>query len=212
MRNKDTVTILGIIALIYWGIDVINNIFFLNASSWSLWFSSVGIGLTAVGLLTRNAFLLNSLFCALFVGESFWNIGFFSHLLFGKSFMGLTDYLFNADYTTKDFFITSYHIIMIPFLLIGILKEKIIYKLAWLGATGYITILSVLTYFLVGQKETVNCVHTIENCRAFLFFLDKVNNPLRITIGISLATLLLFIPTNYLLVQIVKRLRFLNLQ
>jgi hypothetical protein len=205
MKKIDIITILGIISLIYWCTDIINNVFFIRSSLWSLWFSSVGILFTAIGLLTRNSFLINSLFCALFVVEAFWNIGFFSHFLFQKSFLGLTDYLFDGNYSAKDFIITSYHMLMVPFLLIAMIKEKIIYKTAWVGAAAYTAILCLLTYFFVGHQENVNCVHTLENCESILFFLSSIENPLRVTIGITLATFIIFIPTNYLLVKLAGR-------
>jgi hypothetical protein len=204
MKKLDTVTVLGIISLVYWLFDVVNNNFFLHEATWSLWFSSFGIGLTAIGLLTRNTFLLSSLFCALFVFEMSWNIGFFSHTIFHKSFMGLTDYLFNGNYTTKDFLITSYHISMIPFLLIGIIKEKVVHKTAWIGASLFTAVAVSLTYFFAGPHETTNCVHVIDNCRLFLFYLENVSNPLRSTLGVIIVTLFLFIPTNYALIKFLE--------
>ena len=202
MKKLDSITVLGIISLVYWLFDIINNNFFLHEATWSLWFSSVGIGLTAIGLLTRNTFLLNSLFCALFVVEMSWNIGFFSHLIFHKSFMGLTDYLFTGNYSTKDFLITSYHVFMIPFLFIGIIKEKVIHKTAWIGACIFTAVAASLTYFFAGPHDTTNCVHVIDNCRTFLFYLDHFSNPMRTILGIVLITIVVFIPTNYMLLKL----------
>lgn len=204
MKRIDLVTLLGIISLVYWFVDVFNNIFLLHDSSGSLWFSSVGNGMTGVALLTRNVFLLSSLFCALFVVELGWNIGFFSHLLFHKSFMGFTDYLFYENYTAKDFLITSYHIFIIPFLLIGILYQKRVHTKAWMGAVLFTGVISFLTYFIGGPQARVNCVHSLQNCHTFLFFLEHVANPLRTMLGIIVMTILLFIPTNYLLVKLVR--------
>jgi hypothetical protein len=204
MKKFDIVTILGIISLVYWCIDVFNNVFSLHAPLWSLWFSSVGIGLTAVALLTRNTFMLSSLFCALFVVELSWNIGFFSHLLFHKSFLGLTDYLFSGYYSEKDFIITSYHTVMLPFLLIGIWKGKTVHTHAWIGAAIFTAALTFFTYFLAGTHENTNCVHVIHDCRAFLFFLEPISNPLRTMVGVFLMTVILFIPTNYALMKFIK--------
>jgi hypothetical protein len=204
MKNLDIITVLGIISLAYWLFDVINNIFFLHEAVWSLWFSSVGIGLTAIGLLTRNTFLLSSLFCALFVVEMSWNIGFFSHVLFHKSFMGMTDYLFIGSYTMKDFLITSYHVVMLPFLLAAIIREKAVHKMAWIGAAVFSAGVLTLTYFFAGPRDTINCVHTLDNCKAFLFFLDHISNPMRTILGIAVMTIVVYIPTNYLLIKLIK--------
>lgn len=205
MKRVDLVTFLGIISLTYWIIDVINN-YFIHHTVWSLWISSVGIGLTAVSLLTRNTFMMTSLFCALFIVESFWTIGFFSHFFFKTSLMGLTDYLFDGRHSTTDFIITSYHIFMVPFLFIGILKEKIVHKKAWAGAALFAGVLCFFTYLLAEQHETINCVHSIEKCKPFLSFLENTTNPIRTALGVMTATLFLFIPTNYLLVKLGEKL------
>jgi hypothetical protein len=204
LRKFDIVTVLGIISLGYWVIDIFNNIFLLHEATGSLWFSSAGIGMTGLALLTRNGFLLSSLFCALFVVETGWNVGFFSHMLFHRSFMGFTDYLFNGTYTTKDFWITSYHIIMIPFIVTGLVKQKVVYKSAWIGALVFSSVLAMLTYFFAPSWETANCVHAFDNCRIVLFFIANMTNPLRTVVGVILATVLMYIPTNYLLLKALK--------
>lgn len=206
MKKPDTLTTLGIIALIYWAIDVFNN-YFIHHTVWSLWISSVGIGLTALSLLTRNTFLMTSLFSALFIVESFWSIGFFSHALFNTSLWGLTDYLFDGTHSRTDFLITSYHLLIVPFLFIGILKERALHSRAWLGAAVFAGALAAITYFLAGQHENVNCVHTVEKCKPFMTFLEDTANPLRTALGIMIATFFLFLPTNYLLMKLMRRLR-----
>ena len=117
----------------------------------------------------------------------------------------MTDYLFDGKYAQKDFLITSYHAVIIPFLLVGILKEKVVHKKAWIGAALFTTIVTFLTYVLVDSHETTNCVHRIDNCRPFIFYLEFVANPLRTALGIAIATVFLFIPTNYLLIKIIKK-------
>jgi hypothetical protein len=156
----------------------------------------------------RNTFLLSSLFCALFVVETSWNIGFFSHVLFHKSFMGLTDYLFTGSYAFKDFLITTYHIVMLPFILTALFLQKAIHKKAWVGALLFTTGVILLTYLFAGPHDTTNCVRNLHNCKAVLFFLENISNPLRTILGITIMTVAIFIPTNYMLVKLVKSFRY----
>jgi len=206
--RKDILVYIGFLCLLIWSLDFLNIVFLIHKPQYLLWLSSVGLLATAIALIKRDSFLIFVLFCSLFVFEAIWSIGFLSRLLFNIPIPGVVDYAFEPTYATKDFILTLYHLLIPSALLIGFIKQKKVYKYGWLFALFYTSILVFLTYFFVNKVENVNCVHTITYCRSFIPFLYKFDNPIRIYIGLLMATVFVFIPTNYTLYRIGKYLKW----
>lgn len=197
---------LGLILLLTWIIDAFNIVFLHHKPHSLLWYSNAGLLATSIALLTRNSLLVFILFCALFVVEFLWGIGFLS-LLFLHKIPGI-NVGFEFYYLPKDFILTMYHFLIPPVLLFGVFQLKRVYKHAWIGALVYSTTLILLTYFFVTPEKSVNCVHIINHCRIFAPFLFNIENPTRIYVGLTLITLFIYIPSNYFLYKIGKRLKW----
>ena len=207
-QSTNVVFYLGLLCLSVWIADFINIIFFVNKAVTLLWYSNVGLLATAIALLRKDSRLIFTLFCALFVIEGIWGVGFFSLFLFNKAIPGVADYAFAPSYSTKDFIFSLYHILTPIALLIAVVKFRKIYKHGWVGATVFASTLIFITYFFVDKAQNVNCVHTLSHCRSFLSFLYTFSNPSRLFLGLIFVTVVVYIPTNYILYQIGKRLRW----
>lgn len=195
--KKDVAFWLGVFCFGYYLINL-GNVFLAHKPEWLLWYSSAGLLFSAIAILTRNSFLLTSMFCALFVIESIWSIGFFSLLIFHKSLYGMVEYAFSPAFPRKDFYIGLYHVLIPISLLWGVAANKI-NKYGWLGATLYAGILATATYIFSNPSENINCAFSAKRCVSFLSIFMSLSGPFRIIIGLAMMSLLLFIPTNYVL-------------
>lgn len=200
--KRDSLFFLGVLMFSFWFADTIYKTFVLHAPLRTLWFSSAGLGVTTLALFTRSSFLITSMFSALTVIEGVWDVGFFSQLLFHKKISGVAEYAFASNYPKWEFFITLYHLLIIPVIIFALIKVKKIHKFGWLGATLFTSIVVFLTYFLVQSPENINCIKTIDYCQTFFRPLYRFDNPLRIFVGIFVATLFLYLPLNLILIRV----------
>jgi hypothetical protein len=204
MKNR-VLVYLGMVCFFVWVIDVINNIFYVHKPEYLLWYSTFGLLLTGISLMTQNKKLIAISFCAFFVIELVWDLGFLLKLFIHVTIPGVAEYMFASTYKRKDFLISLYHLLISPSLLLAVIINKEYYKYAWVGALSIATVLAFLTYFFVNPHEQVNCVHTINYCRTFIPFLNTIHNPLRIFVGLFLATVVIYIPSNYWMLLISKK-------
>lgn len=204
MRKYDILFLLGLFCFIYWFLDFLNIIFLVKKPTYALWFSSIGILMTAISLIRRNPVLIAVTFCTYFVMESVWVLDFLLRVFFQYDFLGLTDYLFEKGYSRKDFIMSMYHIFIPAVLLYAQLLTKTIYKYAWVGSVLYVTTLAAITYFITDKSDIVNCVHKTTKCSGF-FSSNIAPYPYYIFILIALVTLIIYIPTNYILLKVAKK-------
>ena len=204
IEKNSILQIIGAFCMFYWSIDTVNNLFILHNPAWVLWLSSTGFALTGLALVTRNAFLLNSMFCVLFFAETFWIVGYLSLFFFRTNILGIAEYAFSPTFPVKDYIITLYHLLIAPALLIGMFLMRKVYSYAWIGSAGYTATLIALSYFFVDASNGVNCVHNLYYCRDMLAFLSPINLPERLFVGYVLFILVFILPTNYILIKIGK--------
>src|SRR6266571_4734837 len=121
--KRDRVFLMGVAALLFWVADAYSKIVFLHAPYQVLWYSSMGLLCTSIGLLTKNKFLLVTMFCALFPIELAWDISFLSHIVLQRE-LGITSYAFTQNYSRGEFIMTMYHIILVPAILMGVSQVK----------------------------------------------------------------------------------------
>lgn len=197
--------ILGILYVIYWLFDFYYNAIIPHNFSWVLWYSSAGFLLTAIALIIQNELLIYSLFCALFAIEGVWTIDFFYGLLSHKSLLGLTSYIDFINFDISHYYSTFYHPLIPIGLFIAILLIQKIHKYGWVGATLFASILILLTYLFVNPNYQVNCIYSSSPCNNIFSFLYKIKDPYRTFIVLFGLTFFIYIPTNYILVQIKKR-------
>lgn len=205
MKEKHRIVItLGVICLTYWGFDFIANALIPHHFSWLLWYSSAGLLLTGIALITENTFLIYSLFCALFIPEMLWMVDFSGRFLFDKSLFGLTTYTHAISFTKADLYLTLYHFLIPISLLYAVFHTAKSYKYGWIGAIFFATTLFILTYFLVSPHDQVNCIQSFSPCKTVFSFLYAIPNPERIFLALISLVVFIYIPTNFLILRIKK--------
>jgi len=193
---------LGIICIIYWLFDFIFNALLIHNFSWLLWYSSAGLLITGIALVTQNEVLLYSSFCALFIIESLWTVDFLGLFIVHKSLSGLTAYTKALNFTEKDLFLTLYHMLIPLSLFYAIRKTTKIYKYGWIGAVLFSSTLAFLTFFLVNPYDRVNCISNLSNCQSIFSFFYKINNPYRIFAALFMLLIFVYLPTNYMVIKV----------
>lgn len=197
---------LGVLCLAYWFFDSLNIIFFIQKPDYLLWYSSSGLLLMSIALILRSPALISVMFCALFALELSWTLDFIIRIFSGKSPLGITNYLFEPEFGKKDFLMSMYHLLIPAALLYAILKTKRIFRYSWAGAAIYLSTISLLTFIFADLSSDVNCVHTPDRCKGFLSpIITVVPYPFHILASILFVTILIFIPTNYMLLKIAKK-------
>ncbi len=185
--------ILGIILVLFWGLDAYDKIVILHAPYRLLWFSSAGLLMTSLGLLTKNRLLVTMTFCALSVVEGVW---FASFLLsfFHLDFIGMASYHPSARLDAT--IVTAYHILLFPSLLLAISKVRP-HKKGWLAAGVFALSIGILSYiFTLGLSDNVNCIQSDKACSSFFSLFYSIHNPQRIIIAALAITGLIFYPVN----------------
>lgn len=197
-KNKPLV-VLGAVCVVYWFLNFLNNAVLTNNYGWLLWYSSAGLLITGIALISQNIKLLYSVFCALFVAETLWIVDLFYITFSHHPLIGFTGYMLSSSFNTNDLYFTLYHLLIPISLFMAIHQTKKTYKYGWIGAIIFATTLITLTYFLAGPISQVNCVHSINQCHTIFSFLYGIGNPYRIIIALIGLTVFVFIPTNYIL-------------
>lgn len=206
MGKDRALFVLGVLGWTYWLIDFINIIFFVRKPEYLLWYSSSGLLLTSIALLRRSPRMLSIMFCSLFVLESIWVADFLGKIFFNNNFLGVTNYMFAPTFSKKDFIISLYHFFIAPTLLFAISRTKTVFRYSWLGSIVYASTLAFLTFILGSRSEIVNCVHQLTRCRGFFsFILDLVPYPYHVLMTLLLTTIVIYIPTQYILLKIAKK-------
>ncbi|HZQ29974.1 MAG TPA: hypothetical protein VFA93_02770 [Patescibacteria group bacterium] len=121
---KDPLFYLGVLMFLFWIADAVYKTFVLQAPLRTLWFSSAALGITTIALFTKSSFLITSMFSAVTITEGIWDVGFFSQLLFHKAIPGVATYAFASHYPKWEFFITLYHLFLVPVVIFALVKLK----------------------------------------------------------------------------------------
>lgn len=198
---------LASIAASFWVADAILKSIILGAPRRMLWYCSIGLGLTAIALFRRSPFLLTTLFCLLLVSEGLWTVSFFSQLLTGVDINGVASYFFAPNYPWYQAAITLYHLILVPFLIVGIIKVGKIHPWGWLGAFIISYVLGFLAFIFPDQVENVNCVQRLTHnlCEVFFSPFYGIENKLfMIFLGVANVTIIFYIPINAALLLIAR--------
>lgn len=201
-KIKDPLFYISLVTFGFWLADAYLKIFILGAPSRMLWYSAVGLFITTIGLFRRSSLLLTAMFCALAINESIWIFSLFSHLLFNADITHVTDYVFRPNYPRFQFFVTMYHLTLVPSLTIGLFTIRKVHRLGWVAAGLFALSLAILTYIFPDPKgENVNCIQreTIGSCRLYFSHFYQLDNFRRIFLIAAILTNCVYLPINYLL-------------
>ncbi len=209
LRKKltDPLFVLAIILLSYWLMDSWYKIFIQQAPTRMLWYSSMGLLGTSIGLLKRNTFILSSMFCVLLFQEGIWNLSFFSNLLGLPDYFQAASYAFGKTFPKIGLFITLFHLWLLPSIAYGIYKIKKVSYQGWLGGYIFALIINYLPLFFP-NKEDVNCVRgAIASCQIFFGAFYNIDPLIGIFGGVTYQLFLIYIPSNILLINVYSKWR-----
>lgn len=197
---------LGLVGSFFWILDTINKIFILQKPYQMIWYSSMGLLFTTIGLFKKNSLLLTSMFCALLLLESFWLISYFSTVLFHHTFTPFADYAFSPAFPKFESFTTLYHILLVPSVIYALIKLKKIHPLGFLGAFAFATSLALISTKIVPPSDNVNCIYA--PCEGLFTRLYLYPNPLRILIATFSLTLYVYLPFNRVALNLSRKLKW----
>ncbi len=198
----DPLVLLGTILFTYWLLDSWYKIFIQMAPTRMLWYSSMGLLITSIGLWKKNVFLLSSMFCTLLFQEGIWNLSFFANLISLPDPFQAASYAFGSKFPKMGLFITLFHLLLLPSIFYGLYKLKRVSRWGWLGAYIFALLINYLPLFFP-DKEDVNCVRgQIASCQLFFGAFYGVNPLYGIFGGVTYQLFLIFIPANILLINI----------
>lgn len=79
-----------------------------------LWFSDIAFLGTGAALVLESGFLASMMASGTLLMESLWNVDFFVHLLSGRSFFSLADYMFEPSVPFYLRLLSSFHLFVPP--------------------------------------------------------------------------------------------------
>lgn len=209
MKLKDPLFYLGLVTGAFWIADFILKIFVLGTPSRIFWLSSTGLGLTTIGLFTRNRFLLTAMFCALLIPEGMYIPSFLGNIFFQSDPTKVAAYAFAPSFPTFRFVVTMHHLTIIPSLITGILLTRKIHPHGWIGATFYVLIIGMLSFIFSDSTENINCIQRerVGSCSLyFSYFYQFEPASLRIFFVTGLLGFFVYLPINLLLLFAARRL------
>jgi hypothetical protein len=123
-----------------------------------LWFSDIALIVTIPALWLENSLLASMMLISILLPELFWNLGFFSRLLTGKRFGGLTDYMFDG---TKPLYLRGLSLfhVFLPLILLWMVVRLGYDSRAFIAQTALAWVVLPLCYFIADPKrDNVNGV------------------------------------------------------
>lgn len=205
--NNSLVTVIYIVNILFWFIQAGFKVYVLKQPEQILWYSSAGLLLTTIAIYTENAFVMTSMFCALFVIEALWSLSLVTQILFGFNLFHITEYLFSPHYSVVRRIVSLYHFLIPISLVILVLKLRRVSLYGWIGAAIFGLFFAYASYFFPNNHSNVNCVfkETKDICSFFFSFLYRYDHFIGIFVGVSLLTIFIFLPTNIVLFLIKKQ-------
>ena len=123
-----------------------------------LWFSDIAFFGSALALWLESPLLASMLADGALVPELFWNVGFFTRLMRGKSAWGLSDYMFDPTRPLTLRLLSLFHV-AVPLLLWWMVKKLGYRRRALVYQTGLGLAVLVITYVLTKPKDNINWVY-----------------------------------------------------
>lgn len=123
-----------------------------------LWFSNVALLATMLAVWLESRLLTSMMALAVVLPEVGWNLDFFAGLFLGESFLGLTDYMFDDDYSLLVRGLSLYHVVL-PLLLLWLLS-RLGYDRRAIGAQTLLAwVILPLSYAVTDPDRNVNWVY-----------------------------------------------------
>jgi len=122
-----------------------------------LWFSDIALIVTVPALWLENNFLASMMAVGVLLPETLWNLSYFTRLLTGRRFLGITDYMFEPQRPTYLKILSLFHV-PLPLILIWMLAKLGYVESAVIAQSLLILIVLPLSYWFTDPFKNVNWV------------------------------------------------------
>ena len=163
-----------------------------------LWFSDIALLVLVAALWLENALLVSMMAISVVFFEALWNIDFFFRLATGKSFIGLSAYMFDPKIPSFIRSLSCFHIIL-PVLLLWLVHRLGYDHRAFVWQTIVALVVLPLSYLVSDPQENVNWVYGFgQNPQRIL------PAPLFVILLMLLFPLLAYLPAHVLFTKIFR--------
>jgi len=163
-----------------------------------LWFSDIALLVLVAALWLENALLVSMMAISVVFFEALWNIDFFLRLATGKSFIGLSAYMFDPKIPSFIRSLSCFHIIL-PVLLLWLVHRLGYDHRAFVWQTIVALLVLPLSYLVSDPQENVNWVYGFgQNPQRIL------PAPLFVILLMLLFPLLAYLPAHVLFTKIFR--------
>jgi len=163
-----------------------------------LWFSDIASLVLVAALWLENALLVSMMAISVVFFEALWNIDFFFRLATGKSFIGLSAYMFDPKIPSFIRSLSCFHIIL-PVLLLWLVHRLGYDHRAFVWQTIVALVVLPLSYLVSDPQENVNWVYGFgQNPQRIL------PAPLFVILLMLLFPLLAYLPAHVLFTKIFR--------
>lgn len=122
-----------------------------------LWFCSISIFILALGMILKNAMLLNSFLSISLLVQPFWILDYVWLTFFNVPLNGVSSFVFRPGYTLEQFIINARHMYMIPFGLFCVFTISQKNKRSYFFIPAFIILLLGSTYLFTPRESNLNC-------------------------------------------------------
>jgi hypothetical protein len=123
-----------------------------------LWFSDIALLVMVPALWLESALLASMMAVSVVALEAVWNIDFFVRLATGRSFIGLSAYMFDPNISLFIRGLSFFHV-GLPLLILWTVHRLGYDRRAWLYQTILSTLVLPLSYLVSNPRENVNWVY-----------------------------------------------------
>ncbi len=163
-----------------------------------LWFSDIALFALVPALWLENSLLVSMMAISVVFFEGLWSIDFFFRLTTGKSLIGLSAYMFEANIPLFIRGLSGFHIVL-PLLLLWMLHRLGYDQRAFLWQTIVALVVLPLSYLVSNAQENVNWVYGFgQNPQRIL------PAPLFVMLLMLLFPLIVYLPTHLLFARIFR--------
>jgi hypothetical protein len=161
-----------------------------------LWFSDIALLVMVPALWMENALLASMMAVSIVTLEAIWNIDFFVRLATGRSFIGLSAYMFDPNIPLFIRSLSFFHV-GLPLLLIWTVHRLGYDRRAWLCQTILSALVLPLSYLVSNPRENVNWSYGFgEKPQHFL------PGPLLVVLLMVAFPIVIYLPTHFVFIKL----------
>ena len=161
-----------------------------------LWFSDIALILSVPALWLESPLLASMMALAVLLADGLWNVSYFAQLLTGKRFIGLSDYMFDANKPRWLRALSLFHL-WLPLLFLWMVAKLGYAHEALIGMTLLCWVVLAICYFFTNPEENINWVFGFGGKRQ-----TRRSARMHLLLTVAAFPLLVYLPTHALLIAL----------